>query len=98
MNTLELSARELDIIRLFARMPTDVKPRLLTWLIEMGLPLALTVYGVITHQPPFLGAAIGGLVVLNAHRMFRQFKFARELQAICAKLEVHVSVAGGHNA
>jgi len=72
MNRLELSPKELDVIRLFARMPTSVKPRLPTWVIEMVLPLALTVYGVVTHKPTFLGAAIGGLVVLNAHRMISQ--------------------------
>ena len=91
MSKLNLTSDELKLVQLYARMQTGVKPRWPVWFVEIGAPLALTVFGVVTHKPAFLGAAIGGLIVMNANRMFRQFKYAHQLKSICAKVEQHVA-------
>ncbi|HEX4972121.1 MAG TPA: hypothetical protein VFV69_13785 [Steroidobacteraceae bacterium] len=85
MTKLELTAEELKLVQLHARLPMGVKARLPVWIIEIGAPLALAVYGTLTHKPVLLGAAAGGLIVMNANRMFRQFRYADHLQSICSK-------------
>ena len=41
--------------------------------------------------PVLVGAAFGGLLALHAHRLFRQFKYARELHSIFTKLQAHTT-------
>lgn len=96
MTKLELTAEELKLVQLYARLPIGVKPRLPVWIIEIGVPLALAVYGTLTHKPVFLGAAVGGLIVMNANRMFRQFKYAHHLKSVCSKIEAHVASEKGN--
>jgi hypothetical protein len=91
MSKLQLTPDELKLVQIYARMQTGIKPRWPVWLIEIGAPLALAIYGLAGHKPHFLGAAIGGLIVMNANRMFRQFKYAHQLKSICSKVEQHVT-------
>jgi len=91
MNRLQFTEEEMSVMRQYARMPTGVKPRWPVWLIEIGAPLALAIYGTLSHKPHYLGAAIGGLLVMNANRMFRQFKYAHQFKSICAKVEAHMA-------
>jgi hypothetical protein len=67
MKKLELTPEELKLVQLYARMQTGIRPRWPIWLIEIGAPLALAVFGLVTHEPAFFGAAIGGLIVMNAN-------------------------------
>jgi hypothetical protein len=92
MAKLELSPDELKLVQLYARMPTGIKPRLPIWLIEIGAPLALAVIGLVAHESAFLGAAIGGLIVMNANRMFRQYGYVQRFKTICSKVEAHISL------
>jgi len=96
MTKLELTAEELKLVQLYARLPMGIKPRLPVWTIEIGVPLALAVYGTVTHQPVFLGAAIGGLIAMNANRMFRQFKYAHQIKSIFSKIEAHIALEKGN--
>lgn len=91
MSQLDLTPAEEKVVQLFASMPTSIKYRWPTWLLELGFPLALAIYGTLTHSTVFFGAAVGGLVAMNSVRMFRQFTFAVELQAICTKVKAHVA-------
>jgi len=53
--------------------------------------LALAIGGWVIGYPVFVGAAFGDLLALHAHRLFRQFKYARELHSIFTKLQAHTT-------
>jgi hypothetical protein len=84
---MQLTPEELRVASLFAAMPPEAKVRFPTWFVELVLPLVMAVAGWLLHYPALVGAAFGGLLTLHAHRVFRQFKFARELQSICSKAQ-----------
>jgi hypothetical protein len=91
MTKLVLTPDEAKVVGLYASALTTIRSRLPIWALELGLPLACAVYGTVTRNSVFLGAAIGGLLGLNAFRMFRQFKYAREFHSICLKVENHLA-------
>ena len=91
MTDMQLSPEEQRVVTLFAAMPREAKVRFPVWFIELVLPLALAVGGWISGHYFLIGAAFGGLLTLHAHRLFRQFKYARELQSICSKVQAHVA-------
>ena len=91
MSKIQLTEREKKVIALFSAMSPSIKPRLPGWAVEIGFPVALALYRMVAQKQVFLGMAVGGLIGLNTHRMFRQFTFAKELKAICTKLQAHQS-------
>ena len=91
---MQLSPEEQRVVNLFAAMPPDAKVRFPTWFVELVVPVVLAVGGWLSGHPVFVGAAFGGLLALHAHRLFRQFKYARELHAIFTKLQAHVAQSG----
>src|SRR5688500_18068386 len=96
MTKLELTPDELKLVQQYARIPTGIGPRWPVWLIEIGAPLAMAIYGLVAHKPVFLGAAIGGLIVMNANRMFRQYGYVHQFKSICSKVEAHVAMEQGN--
>jgi hypothetical protein len=91
---VQLSQEEQRVVALFAAMPPDAKVRFPTWFVELVVPMAMAIGGWLTGHPVFVGAAFGGLLVLHAHRLFRQFKYARELHSIFTKLQAHTAQSG----
>ena len=87
MSNLQLSPEELRVVSLFAAMPRDSKLRAPVWVVELLVPLVMAVGGWLADYNVLVGAAFGGLLTLHAQRLFRQFKFARELQSVCAKVQ-----------
>ena len=86
---MQLSPEELRVVSLFAAMPRDAKVRAPVWFVELVVPLLMAVGGWLADYHVLVGAAFGGLLTLHAQRLFRQFKFARELQSVCAKVQAH---------
>ena len=84
---MQLTPEELRVASLFAAMPRDAKVRFPIWFVELVVPLCMAVAGWLLHYSVLVGAAFGGLLTLHALRVFRQFKYARELQSICSKVE-----------
>ena len=91
---MQLSQEERRVVALFAAMPPSSKVRFPTWFVELIVPLALAIGGWVTGHPVFVGAAFAGLLALHAHRLFRQFKYARELHSIFTKLQAHTTQSG----
>jgi hypothetical protein len=87
---MQFTQDEQRAIQLFASMPRDARVRFPTWFVELVVPLAIAMYGWLADKPVFVGAAFGGLLFQHGYRLFRQFKYARELQSICSKVQSHV--------
>jgi hypothetical protein len=91
MTDLQLSDEERHVVALFANMPPDAKVRFPTWFVELMMPPALAVAGLIMGYNVLVGAAFGGLLAVHAFRVLRQFKFAKLLQSICSKVQAHLA-------
>lgn len=91
---MQLSPEEQRVVALFAAMPPDAKVRFPTWFVELVVPVIMAVSGWLSGHTVLVGAAFGGLLALHAHRLFRQFKYSRELHAIFSKLLAHTAQSG----
>lgn len=92
MSQIPLTAEEVRVVQLFARLPTDIEPRLTSWLAEVLPAIGLCVLSYVRGSATYMVAAIAALLFFNTMRMFRQVKYSRLLQSICAKLEASGAV------
>ena len=86
MPELSLTPEELRLLRMFAAAPRTIGSRVPSWLIEVAVPVFLTVYGTVRHIHWLVGSGLGWLIVLYGFRSFYQFKHASTLASACNKV------------